>query len=45
MKEIECVIEHLVLSEQVPSRILLLVQDMMVYRFRCKSPVQTDIYR
>ena len=36
------VIEHLVLSEQVPSRILLLVQDMKAYRFRCKSPDNND---
>ena len=41
LRKIGCMIEHLVLSEQVPLR-LLLVQDMMAYRFRCKSPVQTD---
>ena len=43
MKEIVRVIEHLVLSEHVPLRILLLVQDMMAYRFRRKSPVQREI--
>ena len=35
-------IEHLVLDEQIPARILLLVQDMTAYRFRSKSPVRAD---